>query len=52
MYQIEKIVLQNIIFNHLIQLVRKYVWYMAYFYFGDDSKLDIYYILKRRYPVI
>ena len=24
----------------------------GFFYFNDDGKLDIYYIFKRRYPVI
>ena len=51
-YQTKNFFIQNIIVNHWTQLVRKYVQEMAYFFSVMMIKLDIYYIIKRIYPVI
>ena len=51
-YQIENFILQNIIVNNWIQIVRNYVWEWDFFNYNNDVNLDLYHILKIRYPVI
>ena len=50
--RLKNLILQNIIVNHLIKLVRKYVWEIADFYFNENGKPDLYYILRRIFPFI
>ena len=50
--QIETLNDPNIIVNNLIQAVINLCWEWIFFYFNNDGRLDLYYIVKRRYPVI